>query len=410
MVRPLLVVVNSLSRAMRDYLLRSISTEYRIWLLQDSPVGWELPYLAGHTPVDTLDAGAMLSTVTSLRTPVHGVLCWDEVRIEAAAELAAHLGLPGNPAAVHRCRDKHATRTVLATAGVPQATSLAVSSAAEAVEAAAAIGYPVVLKPRALSGSYGVVLVDDPARVPAAFEHALGPSIDGVPRFDDGAVLVEEYLDGEEISIDCVLHHGVTMPVTLARKLLGYPPYFEEVGHLVEATDPLLTDPAVRRVLHAAHEAVGLRDGWAHTELRLTAAGPKVVEINARLGGDLIPYLGLLASGVDPGLVAAAAACGRRPSLVPQRRRAAGVTFRYPARPTRVAGVDIDHELLPPGVDRIEFLVEPGASVQPPPEGHIWGRYCYATAVAENATQCRDRLEALGKAITLRALPEEDRG
>jgi biotin carboxylase len=386
---------------MRDYLLCSIEPRYRVWLLQEAPVTWELPYLAGHSAVDTLDASAMLRAVAGIGARANGVLCWDEVRVEAATELAARLGLPGDPAAVRRCRDKAATRAALSTSRVPQPSSVAVSNAAQAATAAASIGFPVVLKPRALTGSHGVSLVcraDDVAR---AFAYAAARSIDGVPPFTDGAVLVEEYLSGPEISIDCVLHNGVTTPVTLARKQLGYPPYFEAVGHVVDASDPLLTDPAVRSVLHAAHQAVGLHEGWAHTELRLTSSGPKVVEINARLGDHLIPYLGMLATGVDPGLLAAGAACGQRPVLAPTRRRAAGVTFRYPARRTRVGGFQVNSELMPDGVDRVEFLVEPGTWVQPPPEGHLRGRYCYATAVGDTVAQCQDRLEAIGKAITL---------
>jgi predicted ATP-grasp superfamily ATP-dependent carboligase len=398
--RPLVAVVNSLCRTQREYLLRSISGRYRVWLLQDGPPSWELPYLTGHTMVNTLDPQAMLAAVSPLG--LSGVLCWDEVRIEAAASLAAALGLPGgDPAAVRRCRDKHLTRTTLAAAGVPQPASTAVDSPAQAAAAARRIGYPVVVKPRALSGSYGVTLVSDPDELAAAFEQASSRTIDGVPTFHHNGVLVEEYLTGQEISIDCVLHHGTTTPITLARKQLGYPPHFEEIGHTVNPTDPLLHDPTVLNILHAAHHAVGLRDGWAHTELRLTPTGPKVIEINARLGGDLIPYLGQLATGTEPGLLAAAAACGQRPAPEPTHRRVAGVAFGYPTRRCKAAGMRVDDELLPEGVDRIEFLTAPGTWIEPPPAGHVWGRYCYIVAVADTVAQCQDRLESAAKAVTL---------
>jgi biotin carboxylase len=403
--RPLLAVVNSLSRPMREYLLRSIGGRYRVWLLQDGPPTWELPYLTGHTVVDTLDPDAMLTATRGLG--LSGVLCWDEVRIEAAASLAAVLGLPGgDPSAVRRCRDKHLTRTALAAAGVPQPASVAVGTQAQAAAAAQRIGYPVVVKPRALSGSYGVVFVPHPDALVAAFEQASGRSIDGVPAFHHAGVLVEEYLTGQEISIDCALHHGTTTPVTLARKQLGYPPHFEEIGHTVDPTDPLLRDPTVLDILTTAHIAVGLRDGWAHTELRLTPTGPKIIEINARLGGDLIPYLGQLATGVDPGLLVAGVACGEAPVLRPTRQRVAGVGFWYPERRCLVAGMRVDDEPLPDGVDRIEFLTAPGVWVEPPPAGHIWGRFGFATVVADTVAQCRDRLAEVAKAVTL--LVEEE--
>src|ERR1700722_132171 len=77
----------------------------------------------------------------------------------------------------------------------------------------------------------------------------------------------------------------------------------------------------------AAHDVLGVTDGITHAEYKLTPDGPKVIELNARLGGDLIPYLGLLGSGIDPGLAAAAVACGQRPELISNRSQVTGVRF-----------------------------------------------------------------------------------
>ena len=124
------------------------------------------------------------------------------------------------------------------------------------------------------------------------------------------AILVEEYVTGPEISVDSVVQGGRVTPVFVARKEIGFEPYFEETGHTVSAADPLLSDPRLRRVLEDVHAALGYADGCTHAELRLCAGGPTLIEVNARLGGDLIPYLGMRASGIDPGLAAAAVACG----------------------------------------------------------------------------------------------------
>src|SRR5260370_884338 len=139
-------------------------------------------------------------------------------------------------------------------------------------------------------------------------------SLPGSWRYDVG-VVVEEYLTGPEISVDSAVHGGRVLPMFVARKQVGYPPYFEEVGHVVHARDPLLTDRLLLQVMRDTHAALGFTDGMTHAEYKLTAAGPKVVEVNARLGGDLIPYLGMKASGIDPGLAAGAVACGQDPHL-----------------------------------------------------------------------------------------------
>jgi hypothetical protein len=96
---------------------------------------------------------------------------------------------------------------------------------------------------------------------------------DGVPYFRHG-IFVEEYLEGPEISFDSACHDGVLMPLFLARKLTGFPPYFEETGHSIDAADPLLPDPELLNVLVSAHRAVGFHDGITHTEVKLTKDGP----------------------------------------------------------------------------------------------------------------------------------------
>jgi hypothetical protein len=143
--RPLLIVVSSLGASSREAFFQSIATEHRIWLFlggagRANEATWELPYIAGHTVVDTQDSEAMLSEarVLAAQSRIGGVICFDEARIEAAAELATALGLPTSGVeAVTRCRDKWQTRQVLAAARVPQAASVVLS--VEGVEDAKAV-------------------------------------------------------------------------------------------------------------------------------------------------------------------------------------------------------------------------------------------------------------------------------
>jgi biotin carboxylase len=403
--RPLLILVRTLVRPYREYLLSSIASRYRIWLVQDDEPTWPVPYLAGHSVLDPLDGDALLAASRGLGAS--GVLCWDEAALVPAARLARRLGLPSpDPEAVRRCRDKHHTRTALDAAGVPQARSVAVETAEQAAAAADRLGFPLVVKPRALSGSYGVVRVEDAAGLAAAVEHARRASMSGVHAepasvpAEESGVLVEEYLDGPEVSVDSAVVGGRVTPLVLARKELGFPPYFEEVGHVVDAADPLLADGGLRSVLQAAHDAVGFDTGWTHTELRLVAGVPRVVEVNARIGGDLIPYLGWLATGIDPGLAAAAVATGAPEPLRATRRRVAAVRFRYPDAEVVAAAVRVEGDL-PAAVDRVVPLAAPGTRLALPPAGHIFGRFAAVTAVADTAAECLAALDAATAAVRL---------
>ena len=401
MSRPRLVLVGAGTRTYREYLLRAAAAGYDLWLFSDRELGWEAPHLAGHTRLDTADVEAM--TVPAKALNPAGVLTWDDTRVVHAAALAEALGLPTSPPdAVLRCRDKHLTRTALRHAGVPQARSTLVTSLAEARAAATEIGYPLVLKPRALNASMGVVRVDAPEQLASRFRIARGASLPGVT--EPGGVLVEEYLDGPEISVDAGWYGGGMSLAFVARKQLGFAPYFEEVGHVVDGNDPLLDDPELRGVLVAAHEAVGFHTGWTHTEVRLTSTGPRIVEINARVGGDRIPEVGRLAVGIDAASAAAAIACGREPPMQPSLRRVAAVRFRYPDRDVIARAVHVDRARMPATVHSAEAVAMPGQELRLPPAGHVSGRYALLTAAADTLQQCVAGLDAAAAAVRLEVL------
>jgi carbamoylphosphate synthase large subunit len=275
--------------------------------------------------------------------------------------------------------------------------------------AARQIGYPLVIKPRALNGSRGVARVDGPEDLERAVHNAMSAAIPEIVDEARVGVLVEEYVDGPEVSVDAVCVDGASTVAFVARKELGYPPYFEEVGHVVDGNDPLLDDPVLAGAVQAVHAAVGFRTGWTHTEFRLTSAGPKLIEINARLGGDRIPYIAQLALGFEPGVVAATIACGMAPAIRPVRRLVAGVRFVYPTEDLLVRSVEVDETMLPAEVDSVETLALPGQEARLPPGGHVTGRLALITAVAQSPSRCSAVLAAAVPAVTVEPLGRRTR-
>jgi biotin carboxylase len=401
--RRCLLMIGTGQLAYSENVLRSVGSRFRVHQFLDADPTWERPYIDSWSLVnlaETRDAAEFIAAAQRI-APLDGVMSWDEARVLQVARVAEALGLPGVPPdRVMGTRDKSLTRTALAEAGVPQPRSVLVASVEEGLAAADRIGYPVVLKPRAMAASLGVVRVDTPAELAERFTFARDTTIPGAWHYDQ--VLVEEFLAGPEISVDSAVHEGTVYPMCVAHKEIGYPPFFEEVGHLVDATDPLLDDPDLLRILQEAHTALGFTTGATHTEVKLTGSGLKIVEVNGRLGGDLIAYLAQQAGGVQTGVVAAEVACGLKPSIVPDRRMVAAVRFFYPEHEgTRIGEIRIDHRGLPSTVDRCEVIVSPGDVKSPPPKGTRWGRIALATAVARTAAECRAALDAAAKAITV---------
>jgi biotin carboxylase len=291
--------------------------------------------------------------------------------------------------------------------GVAQPRSIAVGTLEQAIAAATEIGYPVVLKPRGIAASLGVVLAHTEAELGQHFGFAHDMTVPGALRYDDLAVLVEEYADGPEISVDSAVFQGQVSPICLAHKEIGYPPYFEEIGHVVDGADPMLADPALLKILDDAHAALGFTDGMTHTEFRLTPSGPKLIEVNARLGGDLIPYLGMRTTGIDPGLAAAAVACGRKPELTADRKLFGAVRFSYVPHELTIESIELDSAALPPALDLAVIRAQPGQRFAPPPAGTVWGRIAYFTAVADTAEACAGAIETAVAALVVTEQPAE---
>jgi biotin carboxylase len=405
---PVLLLVGSGDRRYREYILAAVSRHFRLWLLDAHEPTWQLPYVQGTTLVDTRDPDALCAASAPIlaRQPVAGVFTYDEALVHASAQLAQRLGLPGSPPeAVLACRDKAATRALLAEANVPQPASTTVATVEEARKAAEAIGYPVVVKARGLGGSMGVVRADDAEAVTSAFAAASTAQWPGVPRYQ-ADVLVEEFLTGEEISVDSVVVDHEVTPMVIGHKLVGLDPYFEETGHTVDAADPLLTDPELLDQLHRIHKALGFVTGSTHAELKLTPRGIRLVELNARLGGDFIPYLGALASGTDPSVAAACVAAGRVPETRPKTHRTAAVRFLYPEADCEAVEVVVHSERLGPTVHQAVPTATQGTRLVLPPRAYM-NRYGYVIAVGDDAGQVAADLADPASLLELRSRPLE---
>jgi biotin carboxylase len=312
-----------------------------------------------------------------------------------AAHLNARFGLPGNPpAAAAASRNKLATRAAFRAAGLPTPAFCELAVDDDPARVAEAVGYPAVIKPLALSGSRGVMRVDDGAQLAAAFSRlrALLQSPDIRVERDalHDRVLVEAFIPGSEYAVEGVLTHGAFQPFAIFDKpdpLDG--PFFEETIYATPSRQPALVQQQIVETVAAAASALGLRHGPVHAECRVNESGVYVLEAAARPIGGLCARA-LRFAGKD--LAAPSRMCSLEELLL---RHALGEDISRYRRETPASGVmmipiprrgvyrgvdGVDEARATPGVDDLHITAKPDALLVPLPEGRSYLGFIFARA------------------------------
>lgn len=291
------------------------------------------------------------------RTRVAGVVTFSESMVALTQRLAMDLGCRTNSIeCTVALTDKLAQRERLNAAGVSCTRSAAVvpEQWGRAIDI---VGLPAVLKRRRAAASRVRVIrsPDDLWRELAVTDEPtlLEEMLVGQPRSDElwlgDYVSVESVVDGERI-----VHFAVTDKLPLADD-------FVESGHLLPSTLPPAERREVTDLATTALRALGLRVGVTHTEIKLTPVGPRVIEVNGRLGGPIHRLMQLCAD-LDPIRLALDVSTGRRVSPQPVfHGHAAAVGLVAPPDAQRVLALPPATELRAlPGACRVQDYRQAG--------------------------------------------------
>jgi biotin carboxylase len=315
--------------------------------------------------VETNDTRATVERATEIATSrrVDGVITTCDYYLATAAAVAHRLGLPGSPPEVMaRAVRKHDVRAALDAAGRPRVRHAVAATVDDALVAAERLRYPLVAKPVDLNAGTSVRRVDEEAHLKDAWAEISGLTHNTRGQPLAGVVLLEEVLAGTEVSVEAVTVDGVTQVVGITDKTVTGPPSFVESGHMFPADLPPSVVADVTDFAVAAVDAVGITHGLTHTEVMVTADGPRLVELNPRQGGGYIFDLVHLVSGTHPLRVLVDLALGGTSALgtvdtplpfatVPGG--SAAVAFAMAPHAGRIVGVDgLDRLFRAPDVHR----------------------------------------------------------
>lgn len=149
------------------------------------------------------------------------------------------------------------------------------------VEEAEGLVFPVIVKPRDNSGSRGVKLCRNAEELKVSIEEALENS-----KLD--TVLVEEFIEGPEYSIEGLHHDGKNEVIQFTEKKTTEFPYNVELGHKQPANLTEEQKTAIREIVSKIGKAMNFVNCPSHSELKINDRGIFVIETSPRLGGDYI--------------------------------------------------------------------------------------------------------------------------
>ena len=264
--------------------------------------------------IDLKDRVGLAEAASELRDRVEikGVFTCGTDFSASVAWVAEKLGLPGIPyQTALDCTDKYRMRSRFREAGVPCPDFCEYSPEMDLAKETGRLSYPLVVKPVDNMGGRGVITAADADELKEAVKEAV--------RFSrTGRAIIEEYMNGDEFSIDSLVYDGNIHITGFADRHIYYPPCFIEMGHTLPSAVDKETEKKIFDTFRKAVQALGITLGSAKGDVKLDSRGVMIGEIAARLSGGYMsgwtyPYASgvnlvekgmRLAMGMDPGRLA----------------------------------------------------------------------------------------------------------
>ena len=330
--------------------------------------------------------------------PITAIVGVDDDTTLLATTASEALGLPHNPVdSAKATRNKYLLRQTLATNGVSVPAYQRFSIKDDPAEIAAKLGtdtqvdFPCIIKPLSLSASRGVIKADAPAEFIEAFQRTakllrtLQESTDPPTPY----LLVENYIPGIEVALEGILLDGELKTLALFDKpdpLEG--PFFEETLYITPSRLSVEVQDALHRATAEAADALGLRHGPIHAELRYNDKGAHLIEIAARTIGGLCARTLRFGTGMSLEELVIRHAIGLQVEELQREKRAAGVMMIPVPKAGilgEVRGKTAAHCV--DGIVEVNITIPIGGEVVPLPEGARYLGFIFARAETPEAVE-----------------------
>lgn len=299
-----------------------------------------------------------LTKEIAIRHKVRGIVTGQmEKPLRLMARLSEELSFIFNsPEVTDRCTDKWRMKEAFRAWGIACAEGILIRQG-EAIPSGLApkMIFPMIIKPRDAYSSRGVYKCN-------SYDDLNSDITESRSFSTNGDVLLEEFIDGKEYSVEAVTYKGITTVVQFTEKFITPYPNTVETAHLQPAGLSFSEKESISSLVKSALKALGIENSASHTEIMMTEAGPKVIETGARLGGDFIAsYLTRSSTGVSMDRAAIQIAMGQKPDTDMTSRKFSMIRYiELPAGKMIKEVLSSDDIKKLPGVVFLHIFVSPG--------------------------------------------------
>lgn len=246
------------------------------------------------------DEEAVIAKIVELshKLTIAAVYTNNDYRVMLGARIAEKLGIQTHLSteAAKNCSSKKTMRERLAEHHISPVEFTSVKTPREVLNAVGQMSFPIVVKPSNDAGSNLVQKCHSIEEVWEAVIAVKNSTVNWVGQPLEEDVLLEEFLEGQEYSVESCTIHGRTSILAITEKKTSA---MVEEMHQVPAALATHDLDQITELIIQSHRALGIDYVITHTEFKITSSGPKIIEINPRLAGDHIPDLVHAATGYD---------------------------------------------------------------------------------------------------------------
>lgn len=256
---------------------------------------------------------------------------------------------------------------------------------------------PCIVKPVDDSGSNLVLKCNSYGEICRHIKHIKSSPYNSRGQKKDSSILIEEFIEGEEYSIECLSYKMQHHIIGITKKIVDNEPYFVEVGHYFPAQLENWTKQLIEQSIIQILNLIEWQFGPSHIEFKIKAKKLCIIEFNGRLAGGMIPEIIKYATSLDLLQEQIKIVCGVPPTPEVKVKQVAAIRHLAPQKSGKICLSFPERGLQ--NIAAVKIFIKNDIFI--PKATNAYGRIGYLIATGSNYQEVKTKLDEGEKALKI---------